>query len=299
MSGITLVTPTYGPDLERFLLQRESLERCGITLPHIAVVQDEDLPLFRKIPFQRNLTLLSTREVLPPQIERRRVAYRYRRRHPKRWFVHKPLHGWYTQQFVKLAVANIVQTEGYVCVDADIFYCDRLVEADFYAADGRLHLYETTEDLDVEMAEWLAQSMRFLGIEMRQKRPAKYIHALLPMHTEVVREMIAYIEDRHKGNWAEAMVDHHVTEYMTYGAYARYLHHLKRVVPAEPTRCLYYWWADQIATMQTDFPERLAQSRAKAVLVQSNLGRAVRDYRALAELAWSRVETTAEGGIHT
>jgi uncharacterized protein DUF6492 len=288
MPGITLVTPTYGPDRERFLLQRESLERWGIALPHIAVIQHEDLPLFWDIPFQKNLTILSTRDVLPPRIERRRVAYHLRRRNPGRWFAGKPLHGWCTQQLVKLAVANLVQTEGYVCVDADIFYSDCLTEANFFAPDGRLHLYETFEDLDMEMAEWLAQSMRFLGIDMRQKRPAKYIHALLPMHTQVVREMLAYIEDRHHGDWAEAMVAKGATEYMTYGAYARHIHNLQWVVPTQPALCLYYWWADQMETMKTHFHERLAESGARAVLVQSNLGRPASDYRDLAEQAWER-----------
>ena len=72
--SVTLVTPSYAKDIERFTLQRESIERCGIDLPHCALVNHEDLPLFAKIPFQRNLRILSTQDLLPPRFEARRLG---------------------------------------------------------------------------------------------------------------------------------------------------------------------------------------------------------------------------------
>lgn len=71
---VTFVSPTFKKDLQRFALLRESMERCEIDIRHIAVVQHEDLPLFDKIPFRHKLTLLSSRDVLPADIEARRTA---------------------------------------------------------------------------------------------------------------------------------------------------------------------------------------------------------------------------------
>ena len=287
---VTLVTATYGPDLERFALQRESIERCGVMLPHVAIVHTEDVATFREIPFRQNLTILATAEVLPAAIERRRRRgpRDLRRLSPTRWFGGKTIHGWYTQQLVKLAAADVVRTEGYVCLDADVFLCGPLSDADFFAADGRLHLYETVEDLDVEMVEWLVDSMRFLGIGLRQKPAARYIHHPLPMHRRVVLELQAYVEARFHRPWAEAMADASVTEAMTYGAYARHLHAGRLVAPTLPSTCLYYWWPEQLATMDADFRRRVAESQARAVLVQSNLSVPVKAYRHLAEAAWTR-----------
>ena len=50
-SRLTFITPTYRDDFEQFCLQRESFEKWGIEIPHVAVVHHEDLPLFKDIPF--------------------------------------------------------------------------------------------------------------------------------------------------------------------------------------------------------------------------------------------------------
>jgi hypothetical protein len=63
--SLIFLTPTFARDYERFCLQRESMRRCGIDIPHIAVVHDEDLAVFKQTPHRNNLTLLSTADVLP------------------------------------------------------------------------------------------------------------------------------------------------------------------------------------------------------------------------------------------
>src|SRR5205085_1372325 len=86
VSPTTLVTPAHAGDLERFRFQRESIERCGIDLPHVALVDDEDVPLFRDLPHARGLTVISTREVLSRGIEDRRRAWGVKRRDPRYWW---------------------------------------------------------------------------------------------------------------------------------------------------------------------------------------------------------------------
>jgi len=45
---VALITPTCDRDLERFAFQRESIERCAIELPQVAIVDSEDVALFER-----------------------------------------------------------------------------------------------------------------------------------------------------------------------------------------------------------------------------------------------------------
>src|SRR4051812_34027133 len=91
---VTLVTPSYARDYERFALQRQSMDRCGIDLPHLAVVHTEDMELFRGVKHQRNLRILSTEQVLGKALDRRRRAWKVRRLNYLHWVVRNPIAGW-------------------------------------------------------------------------------------------------------------------------------------------------------------------------------------------------------------
>lgn len=287
--SVTLVTPSYAKDIERFTLQRESIERCGIDLPHCALVNHEDVALFAKIPFQRNLRILSTRDLLPPRFEARRLGWGKRRREMAYWRGRPPIHGWYIQQLLKLAAPAIVETEGIVCLDSDTLFVDRVTSDDFYAPDGRLHLYETDDDVDCEMGEWYIRSLRFLGESLRHRPVLRTTHSPVPMHRQVVLDMQAHIEKMYGVFWMEAMArTESIMEYSTYGAYARYLDKFRHTTPARPDRlCLYYWWKEDMENDLSDLVERVRSGRPKAVLINSHQGRPVSDYRALIEQAWA------------
>ncbi len=286
---VTLVTPSHAGDLERFLLQRESIERCGIDLPHIALVDDEDIPLFQSIPFQRGLTLLSSRELLPPAVEARRKAWGARRRELRYWLHRPPIHGWYVQQLLKLGAASRIETEGMVCLDSDTFFVGRAVDSDFFTASGKLHLYASEEDNDVEMAEWVARSMDFLGVSKGGQKNWRYTHSPVPLHVDSVRKMQAFITDRHKRHWMDAMaLGDRIMEYSTYGVFARNVLNLEFQEPVVPSLCTYYWWPTQAATLADDFLARVKAEGTRLVLINSNIGRGVGDYRALVEQTWPR-----------
>lgn len=284
---VTLVTPTFRRDLERFALQRESIERCGIDLPHMAIVNTEDLGLFQQIPFRKNLTLLTTREVLGKTMDRRRQVWRVSRKDYRYWITPPGISGWLAQQLTKLAAASFITTDAFVCLDSDAFFVDRITAADFHAPDGRLHLYETTDDLDVEMAEWYAHSLRFLGIKETGVGLRRFTHAPVPTSVPIVKEMLAHIEQRHKMPWAEAIIrGDRITEYATYGAYARHIDKCRRVCPVRPSLALYYWWQGEAQALHQDFHERLAAAPSKMVLINSNMGLDACTYRDLVAAAW-------------
>jgi hypothetical protein len=77
-----------------------------------------------------------------------------------------------------------------------------------------------------------------------------------------------------------------VLEYMTYGVFARHINGLEGLVPVGPPPSVYYWWPEQLATIDDDFLRRIRQSNGKAVLVNSNIGRPPTDIRGLVEDAW-------------
>jgi len=259
-------------------------------LPHIAVVHTEDLSLFEKVPYRRNLTILPTEEVLGRAMDRRRRLWGISRKDYRYWINRKGVHGWFTQQLVKLACARIVGTESYLCLDAETFFVRRISREDFISSDGRVHLFETTDDLDVEMAEWYAHSLRFLGVDQRGVVPRRFTHSPVPMHRDIVLDMQRHIEDRHAMPWMDAMVGgDRITEYTTYGTYARHVDAMRRVCSARPEMTLYYWWKEDAGPdgeIADDLATRLQGATSRMVLVNSNMGLHVNRYRFVAERLW-------------
>ena len=294
---VTFLTPTYAHDYERFCLQRESIERCGITIQHLAIVNHEDIALFRDVAFQKNLTLVSTRDLLPSKIERRRLAWGARRREVRYWQGRPAIHGWMAQQLLKMAAPSIVETEGIVCLDSDTLFVDYVSSADFFAEDGRMHLYETEDDLDAEMVEWFVRSLRFLGVPTRHQPLKRYVHSPVIWHRQVLVDMQSFITQRHSKAWMDAILDDEmIYEYMTYGVFARHVDSLIHHVPTKPSLCAYYWWPEQVEDIQHDFSIRIAETSAKAVLINSNIGRDVSFYRNLVEKTW---ENGVGGAVST
>ncbi|HEY3999197.1 MAG TPA: DUF6492 family protein, partial [Candidatus Xenobia bacterium] len=275
-------------DFDRFLLQRESYERWGVQIPHLAVVHDDEVERFRRdIPFQQNLTIMSTREVLPPWLEKRRRAKGYRRLNPLHWLTPQPLHGWMAQQLTKLLAATVVPTEGIVCLDSELAFVGPLSDADFETEDGTMHLYETVDDLDAEMGDWYVKSMRFLDVPLRHQTMYRCVHAPAVLHRDVMLELQRHVEQLHQKDWIRAILGTpDIYEYQTYGVFARHLHHLRLVAPVVPQLSLYYWWPEQIETIAQDFARRLEERPARLVLVNSNLGIDTAVYRSLIAARW-------------
>ncbi|HSI11445.1 MAG TPA: DUF6492 family protein [Chthoniobacter sp.] len=291
-NGITLLTPAHARDYDRFCFQRESIERCGISIPHVVVVNDEDVALFQQTPFRKGLTVIATSQLLSPQIEGRRRAGKLRRRNPLRWWLLRRggwIHGWLLQQIIKLAAPKVISTPLIVCIDSDTFFVDRVTEADFCMPDGRAHLYETEDDIDAEMAEWPAHSMRFLGLKPTGMKLARYTHSPVVFQREVLLDLQKCIEQRHRRPWDEAIADAElVMEYTTYGVFAREVDQLRRVAPVLPRLSTYFWWTEEVARIAETFTDQVERTRARIVGVQSNTGCTPEQLRVLVEPFWDR-----------
>jgi hypothetical protein len=285
---LTLLTPTFAGDFDRFCLQRKSIRRCGIEMPQVAVVAHEDLPKFADLPDRKNLTLISTREALPKSIEGRRTLWGTQRRNPRRWLADEPLSGWHCQQFIKLAAPAFIPTRGILCLDCDTVFLRHVSKSDFCDDQDRLHLYESANDLDAEMAEWLGHSMRFLGVNPQQKPLSRFTHAPLPMDRDVLLDMQAYIGKQHGRAWEEAFdpLNGLVMEYSVYGVFAKYVDQARRVSPIVPPWSVYFWWPDEAVDIQQSFARRVAPPGVKILNVQSNTGVRPEAVRPLLEKFW-------------
>jgi hypothetical protein len=286
---ISLITPTHAGDLDRFCLQRRSIARCGIDIPHVAIVNHEDLPLFRDQSLGTNLQLVSTRDVLPTSLERRRMACKTPRRNPRRWIAGKPMHGWIVQQFIKLSAPAFVASDIIVCLDSDTLFLERVTTEDFTdPVTGKPLLYETFDDVDAEMAEWVGRSMRFLGVKPTHQPVSRFTHSPVVMSRPVLLDMQRFIEARYKRGWIDA-TDRFgmIMEYSTYGVFAKYVDNLARVSPSTPALSTYYWWSEEVARLVDTLPQRLRGTSTKMLAIQSNAGLPVDAYKDILEQVWN------------
>jgi len=107
------------------------------------------------------------------------------------------------------------------------------------------------------------------------------------MHRNVLREMHQFIQQRSGRPWMEAVLDGNVFECTTYGAFAAHLHKGNLLQPAPPRWTLSYWWPKQVERFAEDFLTRIRGGNFKIVLIQSNAGRTVAEFRSLIEQAWA------------
>ncbi len=150
-----MLTLSYAGDIQRFALLRRSITMFAPGIPHIAVVNSEDIAQFAaRFSGERGLELVATDDVLPASIERRR-----RRSNPgwlaRGWLQRRTIKGWYAQQLAKIFALASCRYDAAVFVDSDVFLCQPLSDQYFYA-NGSLKLFRqraaNAEQLDFDIA---------------------------------------------------------------------------------------------------------------------------------------------------
>jgi len=270
MEPITFVTPSFARDYERFRFQRESMVRCGIDVPHVAIVHDEDVELFKATPYHDGLTVLSTRDVLPAAVEGlRQAGY---------------AQGWDIQQLTKLAAADVVDTD-YVCVDSDTFWVRPVSSEDFRAPDGKLRLFEHYW-LSTFHVQWLAESLAVWNIAPEEMiEPVSCVDPVVPLARDLVRDLRADLEAVQGVPWYQVLLERGVVEYSIYGVYARYVRRLDSVVPTEPELVFRYWEAE-FEHFRASAETIAEDDEKKAVMVHWHPRVSPEDYRATVEQLW-------------
>lgn len=234
MPRIALLTPTYHRDYLHFAVLRESLEAIGCDWPHWVVVQTEDMPLFRRRDWGRNVTLISTAEVLPQAVEaaRRRVAgyphvwAKFRRSVNKRlgWFADANRDGWNVQQLIKLEMASRPEADAWVTLDSDVVLCGQL-RAEQFLRDGKVALHsKIAADSEAFNATYNAEARSLLGLDPGATEYNYVAHpfSFCPVATTALLNLL---ERRHAMPWQEVLGQvtqpNVLSEFSLYGMFAR------------------------------------------------------------------------------
>ena len=236
-----VVTPTYAPDLELFQDLHESVLRWfPPEVSHLAIVNEPDLPLFRRFEGPR-CTVVGVRDVLPRSVHPlplTKLWVNLRRPLP-------PLRGWILQQLVKLAAAEQASERTIVVVDSDIVFVRPVTPATF-APGGRVRLYREDDGIDeslVRHVRWHAVSHDLLGLPPPPAPPLPdYVSSLNTWDRDVVRRALRRVEDTTGRRWLEAIGrELHFSEWTLYGVFADQVEHARAVTVTPASLCRTYW----------------------------------------------------------
>ena len=182
---IDAVLPLTAADAERAQILFRSLDRFFEPLRTcFVVVPDRELSAVRaQIPTE--CTELVAESDVIPEI---RWFWAMARARAKLRLVGPPIHGWFVQQLVKLAVAERVETPFYVTLDADVL-CVRETRYDDLVRDGRA-LVQTSPP---NHPEWNDDAERVLALP-RSGRQYAVTPALL--NREAVGALARHLERR-------------------------------------------------------------------------------------------------------
>ncbi len=240
--SLQLLTVTWSADQPHFELLRDSLARSPLAeCPHRVVVQDEDLSRFAG--HRETVTLRSSAEVLPETVERRRrrarrwqqwlgrrgttVAGSLARRLGRPAWVRYT--GWHTQQLCKLAVAAASEADTVVVLDSDVVVSPHAGAADFVHPGGAVVCYQhwlDSSQVSRKVRHWQETVHRLLDRPL----PADgyfdcYFDTPFVFHAPAVRQMLAWLEDRHRQPWWQVLLAQPPRQWSEFGLYRAFLRH--------------------------------------------------------------------------
>jgi hypothetical protein len=218
--GITVVTPSYAPDVELLADLRESLQAfASRDTRHLVVVPSRDAALFRSRFAGPGCDVASVEEVLPRTLRAVPAVNAWiNLRSP--W---PPLRGWITQQLVKLCIADCVTTDAIVLVDSDVAFV-RPITADTFIRDGVVRFYRWPDAVDARLPRhvtWHRVARELLGLPAAPALPLPdYISAMNTWDRRVVQLLRSRVEEVTGRAWADAIGRQlHFSEFILYGVF--------------------------------------------------------------------------------
>ncbi len=188
---LTIITPTYLPDIHRFEILRESIKRNCPDIHQLAIVDYRHISEFGdRFGREKNLTLVSTREVLPGDLFRQvqlrnswlwrgveRVAWNL-------WLDSDAIRGWKIQQIAKIHALSEISSENGIFLDSDVLVCRAVTDSQFVQNGNTLLLEssaENGEDFGLDIATYAV--MRHPLHQVRQMRNFVHVGATFKKRT--------------------------------------------------------------------------------------------------------------------
>ncbi|MEM8499753.1 MAG: DUF6492 family protein [Pseudomonadota bacterium] len=287
--NITLVTPSYRPDLERCNQLVESVgEHVSGLDQHILLIDDEDMAVFKHLAGE-GVSLIRKEDILPSWVSRMRW-------HQGWWWSKKtlPVRGWIMQQVAKLGIAEHLDTDVIVFADSDVsfvrpFDAGSLVrdsgsgepQVRLYRDERKPHFYQNRR-----YRNWYRFAARALGLGNPDALSGAYIAQMVSWDRHSVIDMHRHIEQHTGLCWqAAVMRSLDFSEYVLYGAYVENVAAESRRHFFDPSLICHSSWYHDIKDQAS--LERYLESIGNehcAVHIQSNLGFDLKDYTIPASL---------------
>lgn len=237
---LVLITPTWRGDLEHFRAMRCSLEHSGLAeLDHYVIVQNEDLSLFEEFRGRAGLILLSTKDVLPESVERRRMRARMLSEHLGRnftricgslrrvvgWPLWPSYTGWHTQQICKLKLASELGCDKAVILDSDVVVTPSATVQDFLASSRIVCFTEWRKrsDLSGKVRNWVLESERLVDADHEVDPVNTYFDTPFVFDRRVLSAALAYLESKNGTAWWSALFERPPRRWSEFGFYKAYL----------------------------------------------------------------------------
>jgi len=237
---LVFITPTWAGDLDHFRLMRASLEQSPLgKYPHYAVVQTEDLPLFDEFRDSPGLTLLSTRDVLPAEVERRRVrARRLSERFGRNftricgslkrvvsWPLWPSYTGWHTQQLCKLKLATELDCDTAVVIDSDVLVTPHADAGDFFGDSGVVCFahWQHRSELRGKVRNWSLESERLAGMTSEQSDVNVYFDTPFVFDRKLLDWALRELESSSGKDWWSTLLARPPRRWSEFGYYKAFL----------------------------------------------------------------------------
>lgn len=304
MTRLTVVTPTYRPDLDLFRRLHESVLRfTAENVVHHAIVPAADLREFSAIRSSR-LVVTTTEELLPAHYLSTYALTRAMRGVPalRRWPPIQsvnprrpwpPIRGWILQQAVKLAAAESSDADVVLAVDSDVCFV-RPVTPELFHRDGVTRLYRSADAIRPDMPDhiaWHGTARRLLGLPASGSTSSHdYIAPMIALDPRLVRDLRDRLESTTGRGWLDTMTGElRFSEYILYGTYVEEIAPARaRSFVSEESLCRSRWGSEALAA--DEVPRLLASLTPDdvAVHVQSTSGADAGLRDAIAEAARQR-----------
>jgi hypothetical protein len=310
--SLALVTPSYRHDAELFSdLHQSVIRMTEESVVQYVIVPTADLELFTAI-VSRRCIVVPEESLYPSHYKPMHGVSRL-----VRFLPHAPAHariaaintkdlfrpvrGWMMQQALKLEICRQLSVDTVLLIDSDVELVRPITEASFRYG-GRTRLYRRPKAIDGSMPlhmEWIKASRLLLGLPSAEFPASDYISSLCVWEPNIVRAMLAHVEQVTGLHWMDAIIGQQTfSEWTLYGVFAEEIMNYSESAMAESSLCHSYWGKTALAIENAiEFASRIEPDDV-AVLIQSKTRtpRAVR--RAVINAIGMEVNADNDGTPH-